>query len=109
MQVFREIAPLKAFLRAKKLEGKSIGLVPTMGALHNGHLSIIQASKADNDITVCSIYVNPTQFNNPNDLLKYPRTLDKDTNSLEKVECDVLFYPPNEEMYESKSLLKFDF
>jgi pantoate--beta-alanine ligase len=109
MQVFNEIASLKAFLKAKKRDGKSIGLVPTMGALHDGHLSIIEASKAANDVTVCSIYVNPTQFNNPSDLQKYPRTFDKDTKSLEKVECDVLFYPVNEEMYESSSLVKFDF
>ena len=99
MQIFNEIAPLKAFLRAKKLEGKSIGLVPTMGALHTGHLSIIEASKAENDLTVCSIFVNPAQFNNASDLLKYPRTIDKDTELLEKVECDVLFCPDNEEMY----------
>src|SRR5690349_17596092 len=109
MQVFNEVAPLKAFLEAKKREGKTVGLVPTMGALHAGHLSIIEASKVANDITVCSIYVNPTQFNNPSDLQKYPRTFDKDTESLKKVECDVLFYPVNEEMYAGSSLLKFDF
>jgi pantoate--beta-alanine ligase len=109
MQVFNEIAPLKAFLKAKKRDGLTIGLVPTMGALHAGHLSIIEASKAANDITVCSIFVNPTQFNNPRDLEKYPRTLDKDTESLKIVDCDVLFYPLNEEMYEVSSLVKFDF
>lgn len=109
MQVFNEITPLKAFVRAKKQEGKSIGLVPTMGALHAGHLSIIEASKAETDITICTIYVNPTQFNNSNDLQKYPRTLDKDTKSLEKVECDVLFCPSNQEMYETPNLLKFEF
>ena len=109
MVIFNEIAPLQAFLRAKKKDGKSIGLVPTMGALHAGHLSIIEASRAENDLTVCSIYVNPTQFNNPEDLLHYPRTLDKDTNALEKVECDVLFYPENREMYQGKSSLKFQF
>jgi pantoate--beta-alanine ligase len=109
MQVFNEITPLKAFVRAKKQEGKSIGLVPTMGALHAGHLSIIESSKAENDITVCSIYVNPAQFNNSNDLQKYPRTIDKDTKSLQKVECDVLFCPSNEEMYETSNILKFEF
>jgi pantoate--beta-alanine ligase len=109
MQVFKEIAPLKAFLNAKKKDGKTIGFVPTMGALHDGHLSLIQACKGENDITVCSIYVNPTQFNNASDLQKYPRTLDTDTKSLEKVECDVLFYPDNEEMYERSSLVRFDF
>jgi pantoate--beta-alanine ligase len=109
MEIFKEIAPLKAFLNAKKHTGSSIGLVPTMGALHSGHLSIIQTAKSQNDIVVCSIYVNPTQFNNPNDLLKYPRTLDKDTERLEKVECDVLFYPDNIEMYPQNSLVRFDF
>lgn len=109
MVIFNEIAPLKAFLKEKKQAGKSIGLVPTMGALHAGHLSIIDVSRRDNDVTVCSIYVNPTQFNNANDLRLYPRTLDKDTKSLEKVECDVLFYPNNSEMYKAPSLLKFDF
>jgi pantoate--beta-alanine ligase len=109
MEIFKQIAPLKAFLKDKKKDEKSIGLVPTMGALHEGHLSIINTSKDQDDITVCSIYVNPTQFNNPNDLLKYPRTLDKDILELEKVGCDVLFYPENEEMYELPSLLKMDF
>jgi pantoate--beta-alanine ligase len=109
MQVFNEITPLKAFLKAKKLEGKSIGLVPTMGALHDGHLALIQASKAKNDLTVCSIFVNPAQFNNPLDLQKYPRTLDTDTKALKKVECDVLFYPGEKEMYASKPLVRFEF
>jgi pantoate--beta-alanine ligase len=72
-------------------------------------LSIIEASKAENNLTVCSIYVNPTQFNNPEDLVHYPRTLDKDTNALEKVECDVLFYPENREMYQGNSNLRFQF
>lgn len=109
MQVFSEIGAFKAFLKVEKYNGKSVGLVPTMGALHAGHLSIIKASKTLNDLTVCSIYVNPTQFNNAADLEKYPRTYDKDTHLLEKVECDALFYPRTEEMYEANSLLKFDF
>ena len=109
MVIFNKIAPLRTFLKAKRAAGKTIGLVPTMGALHAGHLSIIEVSKAQNDITVCSIYINPTQFNNANDLKQYPRTFDKDKNLLEKVECDVLFYPDNEEMYQKTSFLKFDF
>jgi pantoate--beta-alanine ligase len=109
MEIFKEIAPLKAFLKAKKQQDKSIGLVPTMGALHDGHISLIQTSKKQNDITVCSIFVNPAQFNNPSDLQKYPRTLDKDTLLLQKVECDVVFCPESLEMYPEKSLLRFDF
>ncbi len=109
MQVFNEIAPLKAFLRARKSAGKTIGLVPTMGALHDGHLALIQASKAENDLTVATIFVNPTQFNNPTDLEKYPRVLDKDSLLLEKVECDVLFCPEVGHMYEETSLVRFDF
>lgn len=109
MQVFNEIAPLKAFLRARKSAGKTIGLVPTMGALHDGHLALIQASKAENDLTVATIFVNPTQFNNPTDLEKYPRALDKDSLLLEKVECDVLFCPEVGHMYEETSLVRFDF
>jgi pantoate--beta-alanine ligase len=109
MEIFKEIAPLKAFLKAKKLQQYSIGLVPTMGALHRGHLSLIEASKAQNQVTVCSIFVNPTQFNNPSDLEKYPRTLDKDTLLLQKVECDVVFCPDSREMYQHQSILKMDF
>lgn len=109
MEIFKEIAPLKAFLKAKKLLQQSIGLVPTMGALHHGHLSLIEASKAQNPVTVCSIFINPTQFNNSSDLEKYPRTLDKDTLLLEKVECDAVFCPDSREMYTDQSFLKFDF
>ena len=109
MQIFKEIAPLKAFLRAKRGEGKSIGLVPTMGALHTGHLELISASKSANDITVCTIFVNPTQFNNAAALQKYPRTLDKDTNLLEKVECDALFSPEPAEIYPNETVVRFDF
>ena len=109
MEIFKQIAPLKAYIHAQKQQGKSIGLVPTMGALHAGHLSLIEASKKENSITVCSIFVNPTQFNNPADLQKYPRTFDKDTLLLEKVECDAVFYPDSSEMYPETSLIKFDF
>ncbi|MFZ6009380.1 MAG: pantoate--beta-alanine ligase [Bacteroidota bacterium] len=109
MEIFKHIAPLKAFLKDLRLQGKSVGLVPTMGALHAGHISLIKAAKAQNDITVSSIYINPTQFNNPADLQKYPRTLENDTQLLQKVGCDVLFCPENDEMYQEKSGLTFDF
>jgi pantoate--beta-alanine ligase len=109
MEIFKQIAPLKAYLQDIRLQQQSIGLVPTMGALHQGHLSLIGASKHDNNITISTIFVNPTQFNNPNDLLKYPRTLDKDTKMLEEVRCDILFSPDPQEVYPEKSLLSFDF
>lgn len=109
MQIFKEIEPLRAYLGDKKASKLTIGLVPTMGALHEGHLTLIRESKTENDITVCSIYVNPTQFNNPSDLAKYPRILEKDSALLEKVGCDILFAPENSEMYASPNELKLDF
>jgi pantoate--beta-alanine ligase len=109
MEIFKEIAPLKAFLKAHRLRNKTIGLVPTMGALHQGHFSLVEASNAENDLTVCSIYVNPAQFNNASDLAKYPRTLQRDTESLAKVGCDILFTPENDEMYPVGSTLSLDF
>lgn len=109
MEIFKEISPLKAFLKQARTGGNSFGLVPTMGALHKGHLSLIEASKAENDITICSIYVNPTQFNNPQDLVKYPRTYEEDLVMLEKVECDVLFSPTNIEMYPDNALMTLNF
>jgi pantoate--beta-alanine ligase len=108
MEIFKKIAPLRAFLEEIRRSGNSIGLVPTMGALHDGHLALIKASKAQNSFTVCSIYVNPTQFNNANDLEKYPRDLKNDVELLEKVGCDAVFSPENEEMYPAASHLKFD-
>jgi pantoate--beta-alanine ligase len=109
MQIFREIQPLKAFLVEKRLSGQSIGFVPTMGALHEGHLSIINSSINENSVTVCSIFVNPTQFNNAKDLEKYPRTLESDINLLERVGCNVLFCPEVKTMYGQESVIQFDF
>jgi pantoate--beta-alanine ligase len=109
MEIFKHIDPLRAFLKDQRLLGKSIGLVPTMGALHAGHMALITASKQQNSLTVSSIYINPTQFNNAADLEKYPRMLDKDTTMLRETGCDVLFAPDNNEMYSQKTFLKFDF
>jgi pantoate--beta-alanine ligase len=109
MEIFEEIKALKAFLGTRRDKHLSIGLVPTMGALHDGHLELIKASKAENQVTVCSIYVNPAQFNNPTDLQKYPRTIERDSELLQKAGCDVIFAPSNQEMYAQKSTLHFDF
>ena len=109
MDIFSQIGPLRAFLEQKKLIGKSLGFVPTMGALHDGHLALIRESHRENEITVCSIYVNPTQFSNADDLARYPRTIDRDIEMLESVGCNVLFCPSNEEVYPEKSRIKFDF
>jgi pantoate--beta-alanine ligase len=76
-----------------------VGFVPTMGALHNGHISLIEQCKKENDITVCSIFVNPTQFNDPKDYEKYPNTIEKDIDMLEKAGCNVLFLPLVDEIY----------
>jgi pantoate--beta-alanine ligase len=109
MKIFKQIAPLKAFLKEARLNGKSIGLVPTMGALHKGHIALIKAAQEQNQIVVCSIFVNPTQFNNPADLLNYPRTIEKDTQLLKEVRCNVLFSPETEEIYPEKATLMLDF
>jgi len=109
MHIFHTIIELRDFLRAVRREGQSIGFVPTMGALHEGHLSLIAASKSQNDLTVCSIFVNPIQFNNPDDLARYPRTLETDCAMLAPAGCDAVFAPSAEEMYPEKPTLKFDF
>lgn len=108
MQVFREIAALRAFLNPLRVV-KTIGLVPTMGALHQGHLALIAESKKTNDLTVATIFVNPTQFNNAEDLEKYPRTFEEDCRKLEASGCEVLFFPSVKEMYPVPSSLTMNF
>jgi pantoate--beta-alanine ligase len=99
MRLFETVSDLKEFLSREKQAGKSVGFVPTMGALHEGHLSLIDRSGKENDITVCSIFVNPIQFNDKNDLINYPRDKEGDVKMLESIRCDVLFYPSEHEVY----------
>lgn len=102
MIVFKTVSDLQKQLEKQRQQGKKTGFAPTMGALHNGHISLIESSKKDNDLTVCSIFVNPAQFNDPRDFEKYPITIDKDIYLLEKAGCDVLFLPSVAEMYPQK-------
>lgn len=99
MKILTRKEELTSLLLQYKQEGKRIGLVPTMGALHQGHLSLIQQSLMYTDVTVASIFVNPTQFNNKTDLLKYPKPIAEDILKLEQAGCHILFHPDVEEMY----------
>ncbi len=99
MIIFKKAADIHNYLLIKMEENQSIGFVPTMGALHEGHISLIIKSKAANSLTVCSIFVNPTQFNNPLDFEKYPITIESDISMLEEAGCDVLFLPSTTEIY----------
>lgn len=99
MIIFKRAKQVSDYIKEQKKQEKKIGFVPTMGALHNGHLSLIETSQQQNDITVCSIFVNPTQFNNPDDLKNYPVTTEKDIEQLLQVKCNVLFLPSVNEIY----------
>ena len=110
MKIFTKKLELKTYLSTCKEQNKSIGLVPTMGALHRGHLSLIKKAQKKNDFVVVSIFVNPTQFDKKEDLINYPKTIDEDIQLLESVSCDVLFLPSVQEIYDDNvSSKKFDF
>lgn len=101
MFLFKKVKDLQSYLSKRKLEEPrlSVGFIPTMGALHKGHLSLIERSVSENDYTVCSIFVNPTQFNDNTDLEKYPRTIENDSKLLEKANNNILFWPAVSEIY----------
>ncbi|MFN8290621.1 MAG: pantoate--beta-alanine ligase [Chitinophagaceae bacterium] len=99
MILFKKINDLRNYLDSQRKIGNKIGFVPTMGALHDGHLSLITGSKKENQVTVCSIFVNPAQFNDPKDFEKYPITTDRDIALLEPAGCEVLFLPSVTEIY----------
>ncbi|MCQ2066911.1 MAG: pantoate--beta-alanine ligase [Bacteroidaceae bacterium] len=109
MKIINTISELKQVLGQARSEGWSVGLVPTMGALHEGHASLVRRSVGENDVTVVSDFVNPTQFNDKNDLKNYPRTLDADCALLDKIGAQYVFAPSVEEMYPEPDTRQFDF
>ena len=112
MKIFHNKSELKDFLEVQKRSGQTIGFVPTMGALHKGHLSLVNFGLIDNTMVVVSIFVNPTQFNNEEDLDKYPRTLDRDVNLLKTVSDDkiIVYAPGVDDIYEGHTISeKFTF
>jgi pantoate--beta-alanine ligase len=109
MKLLTKIIPLQELLNQHRGQNLTIGFVPTMGALHEGHLSLVKQAVKENDIVVVSIFVNPTQFNDPGDLKRYPRTLEKDMTLLSGLKCDYIFAPEVEEIYPEPDTRKFNF
>lgn len=109
MKIHQTISTLKSALAADRKENKTIGFVPTMGALHAGHIELVNRCVTENDVCVVSIFVNPTQFNDKNDLLSYPRTFDEDSKLLEEAGCHYIFFPSVEEIYPSPDTRVFEF
>lgn len=109
MKLFTTVSALQTALNNNRTSGLSVGFVPTMGALHEGHLFLVSQAGKNNDLVVVSIFVNPTQFNDKNDLEKYPRTLESDMEKLSHEKCDYVFAPAAEEVYPEPDTRKFDF
>lgn len=108
MEIIRTVKEISELCSKAREEGKSIGLVPTMGALHGGHMSLIERARNENDVVVVSVFVNPTQFNNPDDLRTYPRTEKEDCRNLSKAKVDYAFIPSVEEIYPKPDNRVFD-
>lgn len=108
MEVIRTVSELKQRVATQHAQGKTIGLVPTMGALHAGHISLMEQARKANDIVVVSVFVNPTQFNNPEDLRTYPRTEEADCTKMEAANVDIAFIPSVEEVYPEPDTRVFD-
>ena len=109
MEVIETISRLRSRLDEERAAGHTVGLVPTMGALHEGHASLVRRSVEENDITVVSIFLNPTQFNDPNDLERYPRTLDADCRLLRQCKADIAFVPSVKEVYPKPDTRRFSY
>lgn len=109
IHVFNYITDIQKFLKSEREKGHSVGLVPTMGALHEGHLSLVRRAEKENDIVVASVFVNPVQFNNSTDFEKYPRTPERDIEMLKNAGCDAVFVPSEKEMYPVPVTDKYDF
>jgi len=107
MQIFKKVSEIQDYLT--KFNTKSVGFVATMGALHQAHISLIEMSQSENELTICSIFVNPKQFNKEEDLTNYPKSIEKDIKKLQEAYCDVVFIPSAEEMYPSKDEKEFHF
>ena len=109
MEVFHKIVDIQNELAEVRKNGKKIGLVPTMGALHDGHASLIKTSVAENDVTVVSVFVNPTQFNDKNDLKNYPRNLEADGRLINNCGADYIFAPSVDEIYPEPDTRHFEY
>jgi pantoate--beta-alanine ligase len=109
MKISHSVTDTRQWLAEETSVGKSVGFVPTMGALHEGHLNLVRKAAKENDLATCSIFVNPIQFNNTEDLAKYPRTIERDVMLLEKAGCELVLIPSVEEMYPEPVTKKFDF
>ncbi len=108
MQVLKTASEIQEYTSKQRLNSLIIGFIPTMGALHAGHVSLINASKRENDLTICSVFVNPTQFNEPVDFQKYPRQVETDLKKLEDAGCDLAFVPSVKDIYPVPDTTNYD-